>query len=452
MFFSYLFQKSMDVLWKEFLEKEPSLEEDIRNSIEDALEESLNVFGLEWSQNQYLEAINKKNINVRDFIFYTEKDWKDFVRTLLSSEDYGKLSRGWIKTYVSVLEEKMAQNDNISKYLLIAYIRKSEIASMQEKQEIEELKNYILAEINDKKKRDMYAESEIMNDVLYPFVSNHLVDGCSDWVIEIAYSLTDIYDHISEHKKAMNIASKILLIKDNPFILNTKRELQLILGCTYSYIVANEPNSKRKEYMLDEADKEYKKIREKLNDWTPADNKEKFFIESLYESNLGALYLNKSKMKKGNEKKTCLKTALKHHEQAEEYRIRLISEYTGKYDIEYPEYVRRMYQSKNNIAFTLYEQGEYAESLERHKEVLTYRLNENDISNAYLTKGYIIGCYSEMNKNEVTEQQERECTRFFKDCHNYYLKNGDQTKLKDIIKKYKKFLEKHPDVLTGDEI
>ncbi len=442
----WVMTKSLDRIWGDFTDEDPDLKKDILSCAGKAIAESLTKYDItEWNQEDFEEYVIAKNeIRIVDMLFYTNEEWKKLAKDFLNDNHSEIFDDDWVQCFEEIYKEKLIASDYIEKYLIVSILQTNERNKRETREETQKLSDLLLKDIQHKKEQDLYEESDILDNVIYPFLSEYLKPGCSVWLLELAYALADIYDRTSKYEKSMEIVNKILDMVDKTGRVKTKDNLQKLIGCTYSYIIAKVDNSNRKEKMLKKAGEDMEKIRAYIDTWNVATNKERLFIEGLFESDYGAYFLNMSDLaKKQGKKKDCkrfLKDALLHHKKGEEYRKELVEHVVSKYDDDYLDNVRRYFQSKSNVAGTLYRWEMFDEALIKHKEVLEYRERNGEISNVILSKDYITGCYlGLMKKINISDEQMVECQTYLNECEEYYQKKGDTIRLDEIERKKRKF-------------
>lgn len=284
----------------------------------------------------------------------------------------------------------------------------------------------------------MYRDSFFLDEILYKYILSHLVDGCSAWLVDTAYALTDIYDHISQPDKAVTIAEGILDMKSLAKSNMDFKTLRMMVGCAYSIAIAKEKEIKKKEENLEKAKRVFDKVRTRIDVWDYSEEKEKHYLEGLYESDLGAYYLNLGilEKEKGNitSREEAINRALEHHRKGERIRKDLLDHYVSIVDPDYEDCRRRYFQSKSNVAFSLFELKKYDEALSIHREVLDNCLSQ-DISNAMFSKRYIVGCLIELAETKgLSYEQMGELTCYIAECKNYYKDRNDEDRLEDILK------------------
>lgn len=354
-----------------------------------------------------------------------------------------KITEMWLKSYNKKHDLLCSQSPVLSHYYLLCAIREEKMKEEYAAEETYDLINCLKQDIDLNRKTNMYNGVDIVNRTLYPFLLRRLTKGCSNNLLELGYGLTDIYDHVSQYDKSVELVSLILKIEKNANKPISMRHLQILIGCTYSLVIAKENDIKKKEKTLYDAQKTFMSIEAEINKWLcmdKVDNAEKLFIKGLYESNIGALHTNLADLavKTGNEKeqKQELEIALAHHLLGEKARKKLVHMVELGLNSELSfDAKKRLYQSKSNIAGLYYRFGEYEKALELHEEVLQYRKKAEAESDVMLTKTYIAGCYLEKHKNVPIKDQE--CNMFYtytEECRKYYKDNGDKDRLNIIIK------------------
>lgn len=282
-------------------------------------------------------------------------------------------------------------------------------------------------------------------DAFYPFICDNLTKGCSDDLLEAAYFMADIYDHTSEYEKSIRLTDLVQAVIDPEQGIYSTHRLRQYIGSVCSYIVAKTGKPSDKEWMLQKAEHQLEVAKRYIDKWNFESVAEKEFIESLYEGNYAALWTNKADYAeaKHDRKKTdgYLAKALHHHQVAERKREHLLENFVPTLEVESIEDMKRyLYQSKSNIAGIFYRRGNYEEALNRHQAVLDYRLKINDMTNVYLSKAYIVGCYIEkMRAEDVLEKEKEECERFIDECKSFYCKKGDIRRFEDMRRKEEMF-------------
>lgn len=298
-------------------------------------------------------------------------------------------------------------------------------------------------EINTKRKGDMYSGIEYLNSTVYPFVLDGLVSGCSEDLINMAYELSDIYDHISEYQRSDAIVSKILSIIQSNNAKHTYDSLKKMIGCIYSQVIRKDFDClQEKERCLDSAENQMNQIEPIINKMNFDSNAESYFLRGQFESIFGALYANKAdlEMKKQeySEEKYSqfLHTALSHHQKAESIRKQLVAMNDRRFK---SDATSQLYQSKSNIAGIEYRLAQFESAIEKHLEVLNYRMSRKDVTKAFLSKLYILGCYCRLLENGKTlsARDEEQCKRFLTECSDYYRQTSDILRINEIENKAK---------------
>ena len=86
--------------------------------------------------------------------------------------------------------------------------------------------------------------------------------------------------------------------------------------------------------------------------------------------------------------------------------------------------------------------GYYDVAITKHKEVLAHRIIKNEITDAYITKLYIIGGFIEKTRmGELTQNELEECQKLIDECEQYYKNSQDVIRREDIAKKKKRLKE-----------
>ena len=295
----------------------------------------------------------------------------------------------------------------------------------------------ILKDIKSNRQSDLYNNLSFLNTAVYPYMCNILNENCTDEMIDLAYFLTDVYDYTSEYERAINLSEQIKgILMNKPKSSLTVHELRQMIGCVYSSVIAKIDDESEKIKMIKQAEEDFGIIKDIIDGWNWYENTDKWFIYSLYDSDYGALLINKAFVSDEKSKSRYLEEALKYHEQAAELRQRIIrigylpEEVSQKEDIE-----RYYYKSKSNIAYVYYLMGNYNEAIKRHKEVLQHQLESKETINIYITKAYIAGCLLlKRDKEYLTSDEMTECQSFIKECEGYYDEKNDAIRLKDIRK------------------
>ena len=295
---------------------------------------------------------------------------------------------------------------------------------------------------------DLYQRAKYYNKYVYPSLIDSLKKPCSSELIDCAYYLADIYDRTSEYEKATTLADNIVrLIKTYDKKDLSVHQIRQLIGSIYTYTIVKGYEKSRKEKLLNKAEETIRFVKDILNDYTWVNITDKLFLEGLFASNYACFLMNKAEIAKeeGNqeERKNLLESALKCHKEAEKIRetiirIKVFTDETG------PEEVveRSLFQSKSNIASVLYHMGYYDEAITRHKEVLAHRIAKKELTDAYVSKLYIIGGFIEKTRmEELTQGELEECKKLIDECEEYYKNSQDVIRREDITKKKKRLEE-----------
>ena len=302
--------------------------------------------------------------------------------------------------------------------------------------------------IREDRKIDLYQQARYFNEYLYPFLLDSLKKSCSGELIDCAYYLAGIYDRTSEYEKATALADSIVkLIKTYDKKDLSVHQIRQLIGCSYSYTIVKGYEKSRKTNLLNKAEITLRFVRDILNDYSWDNVTDKWFLEGLYASDFAGLLMNKAELAKaeGNQENRIkfLKSALKYHKKAANIRKNIMKEKIFTDETGSEEVVERsIYQSKSNIASVLYQMGCYDEAITKHKEVLAHRIIKNELTDAYITKLYIIGGFIEkIRKGELTQGGLAECQKLIDECEQYFKNSQDAIRREDIEKKKKRLEE-----------
>lgn len=297
-------------------------------------------------------------------------------------------------------------------------------------------------------KRDAYDVVSDSNDI-YEWLVKQLKNKENDKeIISIAYRLADIYDRTFEYARSLELADLILEMLfplDNEKYA-TYHNMRMYIGCLYSYIIDKRLGSAEKNKVLNQVEKLMKSVAPYIND-KKYSHEEYLILYGLYESNMGALWINRADISNNKERYIdCLDEARRHHTNSLAARKELI-EYARKIDDvkKMVEMEKSFYKSKSNLAVIEFRKENYDMAVRLHDEVLQYRQQTEDVANIHLTKLYIIGCVCGKTKKyePISEEELKMCEDYIDECSNYYLKKGDTQKQKEVeskreeIEKYK---------------
>ena len=402
-----------------------------------------------WQDDAFKNYLNYsviKDNNIPVFIMNSQLA-RNVLGAIMPDEQHFLITEKVLNNFSLYCIEEIANDVHVSFHIVLTALIANNTSREVEMSIRQDILEHIKIDIKNHAHNNMYQDLGFFNRVIYPYLCTNLVQGCSTELLEIAYFLADIYDQTSEYQKSMNLAKLIMDIINPLYCELSAHHIRQLIGCIYSYIIPKDENIEKKEEMLARAEADMKVVKGYINNWVFHDNLEKRFIEGLYASNFGALLANKADVeeKKGNieNRNELLDAALKYHEQARVIREMILNDFINPSNIlEYEKIERYYYQSKSNIAGILFRQKKFEEAKKKHKEVLQYRLNKGEIINTYLTKGYIIGCYIGMAREQVLDENDIfECKKFIDECKEYYLSVNDVNRLKDINNKEKLFNE-----------
>lgn len=447
-FVSWFIGKGLDYTWDRLKMKnnQQDISLEIKEIISSSVKDTVTKYnGIdEWNEEDFFNYLvdqiyNFENNTSMDF-------WvREVVKTYLEIETIGiEITENWMCVFRENCIKYISQKASISNYFVLCMLEERRRREEQITDESMELINVIKKDINECRKTDMYDGITMINRTIYPYVCRKLTKGCSSGLLELAYGLTDIYDHISEYEKSTTLAKMILMVEKTSNTQFSARHFQILIGCTYSLVIEKDVDVIKKEEILQFAERMFSDIREKIDIWEcmdNVDNSEKLFIRGLFESDLGALYTNKADIARKNgdnvKQKEYLEVALYHQNLGESARqglINIVSEALDK-DMSF-DAKKRLYQSKSNIAGIYFRLGKYDEAIMKHKEILEYREINGEKSNAYLSKVYIVGCYIEKWKCGILSEIEKEiCKRYASECEQFYFEHHDEMRLNDIRKK-----------------
>ena len=303
--------------------------------------------------------------------------------------------------------------------------------------------------IKEDRKIDLYQQAKHFNKYLYPFLIDSLKKTCSSELVDCAYYLADIYDRTSEYDKATTLADNIVrLIKNYDKKDLSVHQIRQLIGCSYSYTIVKGYDKTKKADFLAKAEETLRDVRDILDAYVWDNETDRCFLEGLYISDYAGFLMNKAglAMEEGNlkERKELLKSALTCHKEAATIRESIIrkkifTEETGPEEV----MTRSLFQSKSNIASVLYQLGYYDEAITKHKEVLSQRIKNNELTDAYITKLYIIGGFIEKARmGELKKGELEECQKLIGECEQYY-KNSHDVIRREVIVKQKRRLEEY---------
>lgn len=370
---------------------------------------------------------------------------KDMMQEYFNANKKKKaeITEAWIKDFSVKYVTLCSQSPVLSHYILLCAIEEAQRKEEYAAGETYDLINCIKQDIDFNRNTNMYDGIDMVNRTLYPFIFRRLTKGCSSSLLELGYGLTDIYDHISQYDKSVELVNLILKVEKDTYRPMTMKHLRTLIGCTYSLVIAKEENIVKKEKTLGDAQEAFQEIDAEIQKWKGmdnVDNVEKLFIEGLYQSDVGALHTNLADLalKKGDEKeqRNELEKALGHQRLGEKAREKLVRMVEEGLDSELSfDAKKRLYQSKSNIAGIYFRLGDYDKALEMHEEILHYRKSSGAESDIMLTKTYIAGCYLKKRQNKPLQDKEKNVLYTYLDeCKNYYQKNEDKMRLDNIIK------------------
>lgn len=454
--------KVADEILNKIRATEPQVEAEIIKAVDSAFETMFDRYEMVWNPKVLKEYLkDNKDITVDDLLYMTNEDIKEMMarypkeeandanplETKMYKEAFEKITQEWKTEWFKVCMQRMANSESASNYMMLYLLVGQQELVKQREKDYEELVYAVKRDIDECRNTNMYDNLTMINRTVFPYVANKLKVGCSDIVLELGYALTDIYDHVSEYDKTTTLANLILDMIDKSNDVYSKKQLQTLIGCTYSLTITKGDSLEHKEGLLEEAKKRFDRIDQYLQKWLPNDNADYYFIKGLFESNVGAWYTNMSDLekKKGNDEASdeYLELALEHQRKGEENRQRFFDIYRDSLNREAKEEAeKRLYQSKSNIAGILYRLGQLDDALFMHKEVLAYRNRTEKQSDAVLSLEYISGVYIEKWKlGAIENAQKKECKEYLELCKEYYHTNGDEHRKKSIQEKIDKLTE-----------
>lgn len=428
----------------------PNLKEIVTEAMDAAFDQTFTENDMEWNS-MILEEYLKDN-DVDGLLNITSDEMKDIMKKYPKNEvremdideernyerGLTKITDEWILDWYNHFMEEISRRPIATNYLLIKLLYEVKLKQnkddIKQYEDVKKLANAIKDDIDKSRKNDMYDNLKMLNRSVYPYIRKRLNHGCSDIVIDIAYALTDIYDHVSEYDKSEEIGDLIYDVITSEKRVSSIKQLRMLTGCIYSITIAKVAPEKKRN-LLDKAKKRFETIKKYIDKWDVDDNMEWESFLGMFESDYGAWYTNMADLEKERNVELCNKyceKALQHQREGEKYRYNVYKVYENAEE-DVSEYKRALYQSKSNIAGLLYRMGEYDEAIEKHEEILDYREQEKRISDAYLTREYIAGAYIEKWKaKNISNVEKKKCLEFLNMCKAFYEENRDMLRLKSI--------------------
>lgn len=434
-----------------------SLYEKIIEVVDVAFQQTCKEHKMEWNSQILKEYFKDNGINSVDTLLDMTSDKikeimkcypKDEIENMSDNDkklfEMGleKINEQWICDWRDNYLNRFSANPEVTNYLLLRFINeersRQKINADKRFEDIKQLAQLIKDDIDKSRTKNMYDNIVMLNRSIYPFVLKRLTPGCSDMVIDIAYALTDIYDHVSEYEKSEQIGDLIYNVITQQNEISSIKELRMLTGCAYSIAIAKVEKLEKKKQLLEKAKERFQVIKQYIDTWIPDENvKWKEFL-GMFESDYGAFYTNMAdyeKNRNGELFDEYCKEALQHQEKGEQCR-EYVYECRKQAEEDTREAERALYQSRSNIAGLLYRIGKYDDAIKKHKEVLEYRKRTKKVSDTFLTYEYIAGAYIEKwRRNTISDAEKKECLEFLAMCRKYYEENGDDTRLNNIHKK-----------------
>ncbi len=437
---------------KDFLDI-PNLNEIVVETIDAAFEKTFKEYHMEWNTNILREYLNDNDNCFDSLLNINSNKMKDIMRKYPKKEvqemdiddkrnyeeGLTKITDEWILHWYNHFMQEISKRPIVTNYFLIKLLYEEKIKQNSDEikryEDVKKLANAIKNDIDKSRKTDMYDNLKMLNRSVYPYIRERLNQGCSDIVIDIAYALTDIYDHVSRYDESEEIGDLIYDVITRENQISSIKQLRMLTGCTYSITIAKvDPEKKRN--LLNKAKKRFETIEGYIKKWNVDDNMEWESFLGMFESDYGAWYTNMADLERKRNNlelynKYC-EEALRHQKEGEKYRCNVYNVYE-KAEEDVSEYKRALYQSKSNIAGLLYRMGEYDKAIKKHEEILEYRQQAKRVSDAYLTREYIAGAYIEKWKEKnISYEEKKKCLELLNMCKIYYKENCDMSRLKSI--------------------
>lgn len=393
------------------------------------------------------------------------KKFKLFFKNYIKENNTVILDEEGLRTFLS--DNQILSADGIED--LIAEYRKKLIFQISNIQELYnhltltmlfEITNFIKEENN--KDKDEYNKllNTIQNQLTYfcshdyyqginslqPSIFNYIMtqlqdDNCKPEIIDIAYKLTILMDYFKDKDELIPLARRILELIQNDkesYMYYRKK-----IGCGYSILQADRSNKD----ILDEVESLYLNLYSGMCNWCKNFPKEGYILKGLYESNYGALLLNRFRLLEGEAAEKCLDDALAHHLEGRDNK-RKLCEYCENHHLEknseeYIDAKLKYLKSESNIGSCYYQKKDYRKALKYHQVALEGRICLGMDTEVIQTKEYILGCYLKIKNSSsegLTEEEQAICKKYLKDCEEYYKKNNDTEKVNEIQKMHNEII------------
>lgn len=423
----------------------PELDEKIRKAIISATKVTLKKLPPKGTDRGNIEdALVKETNELLDSQMTSMEILDEIKQKIEKFVDDEKIDPDWINHFNDNCMREFAKDEESSRYMVLAILNENKEKEQRMVREYQALIQTFMNYIYRNRKGNIYEGLEFLEGTVEPFVIDRLRPSSvpSSCVIELAYGLSDIYDKTNQGARLEKLANKLLDVLANSKVPLSKDRLQKAIGMTYSLTQVERDDINKKKEDLENAEKAYEKIAAALERYDKELDSENdhLFLEGLFKSNYGALWLKKFDI---DNEPDYIKKAIDNYKEALSCREALYSALKDSCDeLAIKAAEKRVYQSKNNLASAYYRAKDYDNSLKLHKEVLEYRERNNFTYDIYLSKKYIAGCLIEICKREknLTEDGKATIGRYLEDCIEYYSDNeieneyGRKIRLEDCKK------------------